>query len=152
MLPIHTILHPTDFSERSAYAFPLACALARDMINTPANDLGPLQIETIAREIAEQHAARITVIVGDGLSSERTPYVLLCRVHGERFEGPRVLCVHRGSQHTQHLHVHPRFTPDGKQVLFTADPRGYGQLFLAELPPFESLPTLAEVQSKREPG
>jgi nucleotide-binding universal stress UspA family protein len=30
VLPIHTILHPTDFSERSDYAFSLACALARD--------------------------------------------------------------------------------------------------------------------------
>jgi nucleotide-binding universal stress UspA family protein len=30
MLPIHTILHPTDFSERSQDAFRLACALARD--------------------------------------------------------------------------------------------------------------------------
>ncbi len=30
MLPIHTVLHPTDFSERSQAAFQLACALARD--------------------------------------------------------------------------------------------------------------------------
>jgi nucleotide-binding universal stress UspA family protein len=30
MLAIHTILHPTDFSERSEFAFRLACALARD--------------------------------------------------------------------------------------------------------------------------
>lgn len=30
MLPVHTILHPTDFSDRSQYAFWLACALARD--------------------------------------------------------------------------------------------------------------------------
>lgn len=30
MLPVQTILHPTDFSERSAYAFQLACSLARD--------------------------------------------------------------------------------------------------------------------------
>jgi nucleotide-binding universal stress UspA family protein len=30
MLPLHTILHPTDFSERSTHAFGLACALARD--------------------------------------------------------------------------------------------------------------------------
>jgi universal stress protein A len=30
MLPIHTILHPTDFSPQSANAFHLACALARD--------------------------------------------------------------------------------------------------------------------------
>ncbi|HLN26925.1 MAG TPA: universal stress protein [Gemmataceae bacterium] len=30
MLPIHTILFPTDFSENAERAFPLACALARD--------------------------------------------------------------------------------------------------------------------------
>jgi nucleotide-binding universal stress UspA family protein len=30
MLPIRTILHPTDFSDRSANALQLACALARD--------------------------------------------------------------------------------------------------------------------------
>jgi nucleotide-binding universal stress UspA family protein len=30
MLPIRTILHPTDFSEHSAFAFQVACALARD--------------------------------------------------------------------------------------------------------------------------
>jgi nucleotide-binding universal stress UspA family protein len=30
MLPIRTILHPTDFSRPSEYAFQMACALARD--------------------------------------------------------------------------------------------------------------------------
>jgi nucleotide-binding universal stress UspA family protein len=30
MLPIRTILHPTDFSERSRHGFRLACSLARD--------------------------------------------------------------------------------------------------------------------------
>ena len=30
MLPLTTILHPTDFSENSEFAFRLACALARD--------------------------------------------------------------------------------------------------------------------------
>ena len=30
MLPIRTILHPTDFSDRSAHALHLACALSRD--------------------------------------------------------------------------------------------------------------------------
>jgi len=30
MLPIKTILHPTDFSRPSEYAFQVACALARD--------------------------------------------------------------------------------------------------------------------------
>src|SRR5690606_37512872 len=52
-----------------------ACALARDMINTPANDMGPLQVETIAREIAEQYGARITVIVAEGLLEANYPAV-----------------------------------------------------------------------------
>jgi len=30
MLPVHTILHPTDFSAASQHAFQLSCALARD--------------------------------------------------------------------------------------------------------------------------
>jgi leucyl aminopeptidase len=52
-----------------------ACALARDMINTPANDMGPLQIETIAREIAEQYGAQITVIEGEGLLEANYPAI-----------------------------------------------------------------------------
>jgi nucleotide-binding universal stress UspA family protein len=30
MIPIHTILHPTDFSEHAELSFQLACSLARD--------------------------------------------------------------------------------------------------------------------------
>lgn len=52
-----------------------ACALARDMINTPPNDMGPLQIETIAREIAEQYGATITVVTGEGLLEANYPAV-----------------------------------------------------------------------------
>jgi len=52
-----------------------ACALARDMVNTPAGDMGPLQIETIAREIAEQHGATIAVVTGDELLTEGYPSV-----------------------------------------------------------------------------
>ncbi|MDP3175265.1 MAG: leucyl aminopeptidase family protein [Phenylobacterium sp.] len=52
-----------------------ACALARDMINTPANDMGPLQIETIAREIAHHHGAQITVITGEGLLEANYPAI-----------------------------------------------------------------------------
>jgi len=52
-----------------------ACALTRDMINTPPNDMGPLQIETIAREIAEQFKAKIKVVRGDDLLTENYPAV-----------------------------------------------------------------------------
>ncbi|HWF00342.1 MAG TPA: leucyl aminopeptidase family protein [Caulobacteraceae bacterium] len=52
-----------------------ACALARDMVNTPANDMGPRQIETIAREVAEQFGAQIAVITGDDLIEANYPAV-----------------------------------------------------------------------------
>ncbi|WP_122466039.1 leucyl aminopeptidase family protein [Brevundimonas lutea] len=52
-----------------------AAALAREMVDTPAADMGPLQIETIAREIAEAHGAAITVTTGDDLLEANYPAV-----------------------------------------------------------------------------
>jgi leucyl aminopeptidase len=52
-----------------------ACALARDMVNTPANDLGPLQVETIAREVAELHGADVSVVTGEALLEAGYPAV-----------------------------------------------------------------------------
>ncbi len=52
-----------------------ALNLARDMINTGANDMGPLQVETISREIAEAHGARIEVTTGDALLDANYPAV-----------------------------------------------------------------------------
>ncbi len=52
-----------------------ACALARDMVNTPANDMGPLQIETIAREVAHAHSATIEVVTGDALLERNYPAI-----------------------------------------------------------------------------
>ncbi len=66
---------PEGANEAEARAVVHACALARDMINTPANDMGPLQIETIAREIAEQFGARISVVTGQDLLTENYPAI-----------------------------------------------------------------------------
>ena len=52
-----------------------ACALAREMVDTPAADMGPLQIETIAREIAEASGATVSVVTGDALMEENYPAV-----------------------------------------------------------------------------
>ena len=58
-----------------ALAMAHALALARDMVNTPANDMGPLQIETIAREIAEAHGATLAVVTGEALLDQNYPAV-----------------------------------------------------------------------------
>jgi len=39
------------------------------------------------------------------------------------------------------VHVHPRFSPDGASVLYTSDHSGYGNLYLADLPAFDDLPS-----------
>jgi len=63
------------FDQAEITAVAHACALARDMVNTPANDMGPLQIETIAREIAEKFGAGISVVAGDALLEQNYPAV-----------------------------------------------------------------------------
>lgn len=52
-----------------------ACALTREMVDTPAQDMGPLQIETIAREIAGENGATFKVVVGQDLLDENYPAV-----------------------------------------------------------------------------
>jgi len=91
------------------------------------------------------HSIDETLIVGDGQPGQ--PYLLLYRFAGDRYEGPRVLACHRGSFHVQMVHVHPRMFRDagGRTcVVYTADPQGYGQVHLVEVPAFESLPALEE--------
>jgi len=84
------------------------------------------------------HSYNLDLVVGDG--DAKNAYLMLWRYRDGKFEGPRFLAWHRGSFHTQQVHVHPCFSPDGKQILYTADPQGYGQVFVVDIPEFESLP------------
>jgi leucyl aminopeptidase len=52
-----------------------AVRLGRDLINTPASDLGPAEIEAAARDLAQRHGARIAVIVGDELLKKNFPMI-----------------------------------------------------------------------------
>jgi oligogalacturonide lyase len=84
------------------------------------------------------HSNDLSLIVGDG--SREEPQLLLWRFRDGGFEGPKVVLNHRGSFHTQVLHVHPRFSPDGRQILFVSDAGGYGNLHLIDTPDFDALP------------
>lgn len=52
-----------------------AVKLGRDLINTPASDLGPAEIETAARDLAARYGARIEVTVGDDLLAKNFPMI-----------------------------------------------------------------------------
>lgn len=43
--------------------------LGRDLINTPASDLGPAELEDAARRLATRHGASISVVTGDELAA-----------------------------------------------------------------------------------
>jgi leucyl aminopeptidase len=66
---------PADADSAEILRLTHALNLARDMINTGANDMGPLQVETIAREIAEAHGARVEVTTGEALIEAGYPAV-----------------------------------------------------------------------------
>jgi len=97
------------------------------------------------------HSNDAHLIVGDGQQASAyhgakyQDCLFLWKKNGDKMEGPRILCKHRGSFHVQKLHVHPRFSPDGTKVLFTSDMSGYGNLYMVDVPPFESLPPLEDV-------
>jgi oligogalacturonide lyase len=84
------------------------------------------------------HSYGLDLVVGDGDS--QNPYLLLWRFRDGQFEGPKVLVWHRGSFHIQRVHLHPCFNAEGTQVVYTSDPQGYGQVFVVDVPDFDSLP------------
>ena len=68
-----------------------AAQLAREMVDTPAQDMGPLQLETIAREIAEGHGASLKVTTGEQLLEDNYPAVHTVGRAAVPDRAPRVL-------------------------------------------------------------
>lgn len=50
-------------------------ALSRTLINTPASDMGPPDLEAAARDLADQHGAQVSVITGDALLEANFPMI-----------------------------------------------------------------------------
>ncbi|HUC48913.1 MAG TPA: leucyl aminopeptidase family protein [Xanthobacteraceae bacterium] len=87
-----------------------AVNLARDLINTPANDMGPAQLEQAARKLASRHNASITAIIGDELLERNFP--LIHAVGRAAASEPRLIDMLWGDA------KHPRVTLVGKGVCF----------------------------------
>ncbi len=49
----------------------------------------------------------------------------------------------RDARAYQHAHCHPRFTLDGKSVLYTSDLTGYSNMYLVDIGDFDDLPDLS---------
>ena len=69
--------------------------LARDLINTPASDMGPDALEAAFRALGEQHGAEVSVITGDALLEENLP--LIHAVGRASDQAPRLLDMRWGA-------------------------------------------------------
>ena len=81
--------------------------LGRDLINTPANDMGPQEIEAAALRLAQHHGATARAIVGDELLAQNFPLIhavgrasprapRLVDITAGRADAPKVTLVGKG--------------------------------------------------------
>jgi leucyl aminopeptidase len=100
---------PARLDDRMAEAG--ATAWVRDMVNTPAEDMGPAELEAAAEALARRHGAVVEVTRGDALA---TGYPMIHAVGraAARSHAPRLIELHWGRED------HPRIAIVGKGVCF----------------------------------
>jgi leucyl aminopeptidase len=87
-----------------------AAMLARDLINTPANDMGPEELALAAQELAAEFGASFTCIVGEDLKASNFPLIHAVGMASDR--APRLIDIVWGDP------AHPKVTLVGKGVCF----------------------------------
>jgi len=87
-----------------------AISLGRDLINTPAEDMGPAELAKEATSLAKKHKAKITLITGDALLKKNYPAIHAVGRASPR--APRLIDLTWGNV------KHPRVTLVGKGVCF----------------------------------
>ena len=88
-----------------------AVALVRDLVNTPAEDMGPAELEAAAQTLAKAHKAEIKVTQGDALE-RGFPMVHAVGRAAARSHAPRMIELEWGDP------AHPRVALVGKGVCF----------------------------------
>ena len=74
-----------------------AVALVRDLVNTPAEDMGPAALETEAEKLAKAHGAKLAVTKGEALEREY-PMVHAVGRAAARSHAPRMLHLTWGDE------------------------------------------------------
>ena len=88
-----------------------ATGWVRDLVNTPAEDLGPAELEAAAEGLAKAHAAQLKVTRGDALERE-FPMVHMVGRAAARGHAPRMIELEWGDA------KHPHLAIIGKGVCF----------------------------------
>jgi leucyl aminopeptidase len=109
------LILPNDADGDEAGRIAEAVFLARDLINTPANDMGPEELAAAARELAGKHGAKFREIAGEALLKQNYP--LIHAVGRGSARPPRLIDITWGKADA------PKLTLVGKGVCF--DTGGY---------------------------
>ena len=88
-----------------------ATALVRDLVDTPAADMGPAELEAAAREVAKSFGAKMEVTSGDALS-QGYPMIAAVGQGATRERSPRLIELRWGKESL------PRVAIVGKGVCF----------------------------------
>jgi leucyl aminopeptidase len=104
-----TLVAPPGADMAFAQAAAAATSFARDLINTPANDLGPAELAQAAADLAKRFDAAISVIAGDELKLRNYPLIHAVGAGSPR--QPRLIDLRWGKSG-------PRVTLVGKGVCF----------------------------------
>lgn len=86
-----------------------AAMLARDLINTPSNDMGPAELAATAQDLAAQFGARFACTIGEDLKAN---FPLIHAVGMASSRAPRLIDIGWGDPN------HPKVTLVGKGVCF----------------------------------
>ena len=105
-----SLVLPDGADGEEAAAVARSVALTRDLVNTPADRMGPEGLENAFRELAEAFDATVRVVRGDDLLAQNYPMIhAVGRAAGE---APRLLELEWGDE------SHPRVAVVGKGVCF----------------------------------
>ena len=91
--------------------FAEATALVRDLVNTPAADFGPAELERAVRDLGEEAGAEVTVTAGRELT-EGYPLIAAVGQGASEERAPRLIELEWGNP------AHPRIAVIGKGVCF----------------------------------
>jgi leucyl aminopeptidase len=112
--PAH-LVWPESADRAEVTALSDAVAFTRDLINTPAEDMGPAQLAAAVEAIGAAHGASVRQIIGDDLLTQNYP--MIHAVGRGSARAPRLIDLTWGDP------AHPRLTLVGKGVCF--DTGGY---------------------------
>jgi len=105
-----TLIWPANADRAEVERVASAVFLARDLINTPAEDMGPEQLAAAATRVAKAHDAAIAITVGEDLLERNYPTIHIVGRASSR--EPRLIDLRWGREDA------PKVTLVGKGVCF----------------------------------